>query len=646
VNKALKGGSDKIPSIDKCAAHSRAAFLRTITRPRTNAASRRTPSRDSTQSGISLREESSFSDNRRYRGAHQVPAESDNQAMTVSAVDWPTDTRSRPQSSLASNRTFSIRERLRASYGSSFASDISSLLKHRFSGSYYTNSSRPSIRASSVFDYDDSSAITGIDAFLDQHKSKMEAHNNALLASLWEECCLNRDCIHRKLSNWISEAQEYHTERLYSLVAESQKQWKHRARNPENTTIFFAARHAAPPEIMIAIASNAPDLNSVSLDGQNFLFVLDPRNLNKFQCICSTYSKHGSGFECLMLALEERHPFDFERMDNYGRSFLSYLCSSPAFDIQWLSDIMEKHRHWYDIVVRISKQRDCTGYFLIDFLAHNPTYQAVDPGTFFLDCFTPFICGASIIDALRPPWTSRLNLHATAEILQKYLGEDRHGRTPMYEFLRGEGNIIHTGDLHYARRIASELDRYITDVSIYGVYVAGSTLVTYCQRAALGRYDKHGHTPAMHFLQAAVAHEMNETLIQQKLKVLVKHGLNVNACSRHGSTMLHFAIQHSLPSLVAYLLEQGAQLEHCDEKSLNALHYAREAVNRSMRTKHSAQLFGRSIKTVGQLLISKANHQKYLASQQSANSVQDVLLEHQNKRSLDFKCRDADVPPL
>jgi hypothetical protein len=602
VNKALKGGSDKIPVIDKCAAHSRAAFLRTITRPRTNAASRRTPSRDSTQSGISLREQSSFSDNRQYRGAHQVPAESDNQAITVSAVDLPMDTRSRPQSSLASNRTFSIRERLRASYGSSFASDISSILKHRFSGSSYTNSSRPSIRASSVLEHDDRPAVTGVEAFLEKYKSKMEAHNNALLAELMKECCLNRECIHSKLSNWISKAPEYYPRRLYSLVTESQKHWVHRPCNSEDTTLFFAAKHAAPPEVLIAIAFNARDLHSTSLDGQNFLFVLDPLNLNKFQCSCPFVyhrlypydsSIHNSGFECLMLALE-RLNFKFERKDNYGRSFLSYLCSSQTFDIQWLSDIMEKHHRWYDLVVRISKWRDCTGYFLIDFLACNPTYQTFNPGTYFLICFKPF------------------------------LGEDRHGRISIHTSLRDQCKITFAEDLPKARRIEGLL-RYGTGVN---------------------KYDKYGHTPVMHFLQAAVAQGMNETLIQQKIEVLVKYGLNVNACSRQGSTILHSAVQHSLPGLVAYLLKQGAQLEHCDEKSFNALHYASEAVDRSMRTKHSAQLFGRSIKTVGQLLISKADHQKHLADQQSAKSVQDVLLVHQNEHSMEFKCRGPDVPPL
>jgi hypothetical protein len=106
----------------------------------------------------------------------------------------------------------------------------------------------------------------------------------------------------------------------------------------------------------------------------------------------------------------------------------------------------------------------------------------------------------------------------------------------------------------------------------------------------------------MDFLLRAFDQGLDEDFICAKIKVLLKCGANVNARSRGGSTVLHFAAKKAMPKLLELLLKTNIQVDHQDEAGLSALDYAARVLQRSRSAKSRVEVLARSLKTTVQLL--------------------------------------------
>lgn len=460
------------------------------------------------------------------------------------------------------NWKFTVRAMLsRSSLASSFVSDLLSLLDKRHSLSTFSTASRASISESFASGPDFSVSQSKAEDVLTQRQKFVKCANAALVSV----CCSElANCRHKCISDLVKRHPRFVNLDPGNLKVHFQsKPMANTQLDPYgNTDLFFAARIGAHADIVLSLIALTSNVNELNADGQTFLYFLDPISFVGSVCNCSGSLFHGSKLVCVVEALERRG-FDFDHLDNYGRHFLSYLCSSPLFNIQWLLDLIRWDSTWQERVGRVSQWRDSTGTFLIDFMALHPKFKDWDEDVRSL--FRPLYVH-NPMDAVRCGIVS---------------DEDDVGRTRLHLYLQGDflqTSTLHEVPLHYGQILSD-----------------------------INRYDSHGRTPMMDFLLKAFEQDIDEDIICAKVRQLLLCGANANACSRGGSTILHFAAKKALPKLLEILLATHVQIYHCDNDGLCALDYAARVFRRSRYAEASVGLAARSLKSTAQLLASISN---------------------------------------
>lgn len=442
----------------------------------------------------------------------------------------------------------------RRSFSSSMISDLLSLIEKRFSLSTFETSSRRSVSTLSVAETEISFAEGKASEVLDRLRQTVEKANTALT----EHCCSkNNDCRHRYITR-VTVNDLHLTCRPPGVIEnELHAAAVERPLNDSfgNSELFFAARIGAPAEIFLSLLKVTNGVNAVNADGQTFLFFLDPQLFPGRYCSCPVRRSHLSKFECLVRMLE-RCNYNFDHLDNYGRHFLSFLLASPAFDIQWLFDLMRRDDEWQQRVHRTAQLRDADGVFMIDYMALRSDFDTM---------------GEDIRSQFRPLFVHNPAQDGHSGILT---GEDDKGQTPLHQYLQRE--FLHSPPLHGLPFENTPLD--------------------------LNRYSCRGRTPTMDFLLQAFEQELHEDVICAKVQQLIRCGANVNTRSRGGSTILHFAAKTVFPKLTETLLASDIQVDHRDNAGLSALDYAAKVFNRSRSVKAPAELTARSLKSTAQLL--------------------------------------------
>ncbi|KAF2825813.1 hypothetical protein CC86DRAFT_382804 [Ophiobolus disseminans] len=451
------------------------------------------------------------------------------------------------------NRRQKIRNRLSWRSSMSGVSDWSSLLDKmsRFSVSTCPNSSQcsdflvPGIISPSKY----------VIKANDQHKrivtKVLIARHVDIMAenqTLEQKCCLLLDnygqlCRHT-YARWLSVKAPFPSDWSPEAVESILKQ-RPIVHQPSDIygddVLFAAAANGVSAEILICLVNITTDVNVVNDLGQNFLFFLVPKPFYG-DCCCPAWRNHPSKFGCLMEALSSRK-FDFHRLDNYGRSFLSFLCPSGLFQFHWLADLMTFHHNWNELVSEMAQQRDSHGLFLIDYMAVNPRF---DPNS---------LVGSRVLPR------SWMCLDSLTCDLRRLYDEDPSGQSDLHTYIKQQYVSIAARDaLPYSLR-----------------HIQGG----------INRYSSSGCTPIMDFLKEAHKRGTSEDVICAKVAQLLRYGANVNACSGGGSTILHFAAKKAYPSLVDDLLRSNAQRSLRDDKGHSALDYASIAFHASRSRKIS-----------------------------------------------------------
>jgi hypothetical protein len=461
----------------------------------------------------------------------------------------------------------------RTSVSSSYWSDIWSLIDRRMSLSTFT-SSRQSGSAASIAETELSyTASKSAEIMETMWGTKRRAN-----FSLAQSCCTNStDCRHRLICR-VSESDPHlmmrnmadlHTE-LAAMPVQQPPQDSY-----GNSELFFAARGPTGPDILLSLLSVTEDVNAVNADGQTFLYFLDARYFDRLgsPCSCLAIEIHQSRFECLICALELRQ-YKFDHLDNHGRHFLMYLCASPHFELDWLLRLILCDNEWNERVKRVSQLREVGGTFLIDFLTLHPGFEILNEK--YKSLFRPF-------------YSFSPHLADQFEVLHN---EDRHGRSRFHQYVQGDWLLKVPQD------------------EVAWPFLRGLPLENVCD---INKYDGHGRTPIMDFLLRAFDRKLEEEFICAKVKALLRGGANVNARSRGGSTVLHFAAKKAMPRLLGLLLEANIQVDHCDEAGMSALDYAAKVLQRSRSAKSRVEVMARSLKTTAQLLSARdrgTSHQR------------------------------------
>ena len=465
---------------------------------------------------------------------------------------------------LSPSRMYKVLEALprRTSLSSSFVSDLLSLIDRRLSLSTFT-SSRCSVSAASIAETELSYAKSKAAEVIEAVCGTVIKANLALI----QLCCgTSTDCRHKLISK-ISET-DPHLVRQHQASLDAKLTATPVCQPPRdsygNSELFFAARVGTVPDIILSLLCVTDDVNAVNADGQTFLYFLNPQYFSSqgSPCSCLEIEMHRSRFECLILALERRR-YNFDHLDNHGRHFLTFLCASPYFDIRWLLDLMLYDNEWEERVRGTSQLRDVGGTFLIDFMVLNPEFNSIDE---------------RLKSHFRPLFSFSPHLADQFDVLHN---EDKQGRSRFHQYVQGD---------------------WLQEASLDELpwpFVGGLPPETALD---INRYDGHGRTPIMDFLLRAFDQSLAEDFICAKVKVLLSRGANVNARSRGGSTILHFAAKKALPKLLEILLGTDIQVDHRDEAGMSALDYAAKVLQRSRSAKSRVEVMARSLKTTAHLL--------------------------------------------
>lgn len=470
-----------------------------------------------------------------------------------------------------SRRALSIR-----SFNSSFVSDLISLIDRRYSLSTMTTSDGCSI---SRFSETDASVIS-LEARVQQVLAMRQEKHVQDNANLIKQCCAMRhDCIHKFVEGLIVSGSDSlnsspNSQRSGTLDQNIQSFTGGILDPHKNGALFFAARVGAPLEALLALVRWAPDLNFIDNCGQTWLHSLDPKvcmvhtharssspslsSTSAGDCLCGSmnYSgySHFSRFECLMFALEQTITFQFDTLDNHGRHFLFYMCSSPAFDIVWLKTMVHRYTEWERRVKRVSQLRDRAGLFLVDYLAVRTDFAAWDTDVQML---------------FQPDFIN----HSPTRLLAD---ENDSGRTSLHVFTQKD----------FLDPKAHPALPFPNDVVVRDI----------------NRYDDQGRTPVMTLVENAFEQRLDEDVLCTKVERLLNCGANINACSRSGTTILLFAAAKAYPRLLDMLLTLGAHPDHCDDKGLNALAHVAKTIRISQSAKRPVELLARSFKSAAKLL--------------------------------------------
>lgn len=463
--------------------------------------------------------------------------------------DTNTDRQSLISSFSSASRIKQILRR-RTSYSSSLASGLASILRQGFSTSTLETCSDSSNLLAEIPEENDdlTDSTTLARQAMEIHERKIKMHNTDVIRNC---CAHNTDCVHRKIRDMILSSDHVVYTGIFACTYN---------KAISQDTLFFTAMSGAPADLIIAYARwSKVDMAAVNSDGQNFLYFLDLAGFRDDRCTCVLnegpvpLSWHTSRFECLLYYLDLKS-FDFVRVDYEGRSFLSYLCTSPYFDIRWILRMAVIEPRWTQRLQTLSFTRDSSGCFLINYLSLNPRYGELDE------------CELSV---LRPKW----EFPTTIE----------------YDYSKPLEGVLND-EVEEAPRISD--NRFIVD-TLYWVLP---------NNADINKYDCTGRTPLMRYLDEAVNRNLSEGDLVDIFRMLVNRGANIHARSRGGCTVLHFAARKGLPYVVDLCLSLGLQPSQADKKGLSALDYASRLYYRSINWRSSAESTARSLKVTALIL--------------------------------------------
>ncbi|KAI8941906.1 hypothetical protein NX059_000020 [Plenodomus lindquistii] len=463
----------------------------------------------------------------------------------------------------------------RPSLSSSYLSDISSILKARSSISSKADSSLLSHELPANADDVDCTLHSTISTVLSTHRYLMEQANTMLI----QQCCSQvESCIHKAIASLV----RLIPKPRINMTRHDPPMWLTGAKDIDGDLLFFAARVAAPLEILLYIIRNSTDVNRLNAEGQTFMFYLDPENLPGRTCDCfpadQLVAPHDSAFECLVAALERRS-FDFDRIDNRGRHFLSYVCHHESFDLSVLTSMVAQREDWNRRLEFVKQFRDSHGLFLRDFVALSRCPTSPNVGD--LSAFQP---------QSGHIWFQTEERVLTLGITTRTYSQNSEGEYKVHELDSGSSALW---EEEFPQILENKHDLGAYQLEIFRAVLQCVTNVN--------RYDRYGRTPVMAFLRST-HQEWNEFSICDIIQQFLNQGLNVDACSRDGTTILQLAVQCHLPQVVELLLSANANPHHRNDDGRNAMDIASAAIKQSRQSKYPATLMGRSLRAATRLL--------------------------------------------
>lgn len=206
----------------------------------------------------------------------------------------------------------------------------------------------------------------------------------------------------------------------------------------------------------------------------------------------------------------------------------------------------------------MSRIRDSAGLFLYDFVSTREDFDSLNE---------------DILSHFRPPVAFQSGSSYTTRVC---LEQDSEGNSEVHRRL-----VMHDTGVLTLPSLLLITSEYVSQIN---------------------SYNCHGLTPLMDYLKYAVEDHQKPVDICEKVNSLIHCGIEFNARSRDGSTILHFAAKHALPELLELLIETNIRFDHCDDAGHTALTYAADAVDRSRIASASIDFAGRAMRSATILL--------------------------------------------
>ncbi len=441
------------------------------------------------------------------------------------------------------------------SFSSSLLSDLVSVLRRRFSCSTFDTTDRLSISELSEPVTTPGTLKDRVESVLNSRHQADVKENTALI----EQCCSRvSSCVHQAIRELASDGSEIPINAWVIFLKFYQGTDARINLSKGSDTLFFAARTGAHADVILFLLGKAMDPDSINNNGQTWLHCLDPQTwTNQLSGYDNTtFAAHCSvlyqlNYYCLA------HTID--RIDDHGRHFLFYHCASSTFNLHMLQKLVERDSTWLKIVSSASQIRDRSGLFLWDYASTNPSFSGLSE---------------EMLSLLRPKFDQE---SFESRILQ---GETPKGRTALHSHMEG-----------------------FTAQSSYIANLYADTLFEH-----INRYDDIGHTPILTYVGHAFKSHEQESTICETVKLLVSWGANVNARSRMGATILHFAARNGAVQLLILLLDElGARVDICDDQGHSVADQVAKLMKASYNATRPAALLARSIRAAGKLLTLQTN---------------------------------------
>ncbi|KAF2109455.1 hypothetical protein BDV96DRAFT_604784 [Lophiotrema nucula] len=389
-----------------------------------------------------------------------------------------------------------------------------------------------------------------VDGILAVQRESVERTNAALVS----RCCgWRNDCPHRRLALRL---QTPHSSFLQITSAEANT-----VDDYGNNLLFFAARSGACTKLLLDLIDCIENINALNADGQTFLFVLDPEDVQKPYDIATLFDK----------LLERR--FSFAQTDHEGRTFISLLCLHPNFSVDWIRVFVQHNCFSENYLYLLTEKRDSSGAFLRDYLMTRS------------HCYATWLLEKT--GRLHPTFSEHLEAGSASS------------PDPFWNF----NDRMDGFELQAALPLFESLDAtFVVDVetSCPPLKKVAQGISNSPVQRALALDPNHYATDGMTPLLRAVALKLYEGATPQ-LRPYDKACINFNARSRDGQTILHFSTIRNRPDVLSQILNirsQKMQVNHRDRYGFSALDYAVDHYNRSRRITGTVKALAQSLKCI------------------------------------------------
>ncbi|KAF2650161.1 hypothetical protein K491DRAFT_697548 [Lophiostoma macrostomum CBS 122681] len=368
---------------------------------------------------------------------------------------------------------------------------------------------------------------------------------------LIKTCCSHQvDCLHRALADdhLPTDLTPYHNEINYRD-------------DFGNNYLFFAARAAAPFEVLRNIIDVIDDVNVLNEDRQNFLFVLDPSGLRGH---ATEQDSHSGNIRKLLLLLYIKC-FDFGHTDNEGRNFLSMMSLHRSFSLQWLA-VMDDCEHLRHHLALIGGLRDYKRAFLLDYLSHRWRTKSITAGV--LKTITHFLVA-------RVSW------------VWAFPDASRDTLIPLED-------VVDPGAFPKPRRLVSDLPGFDSIVALD--HFPDQTLLRKTELLYLNGYGADGMTDLFRGLLHVLQGRSNVKLTKYDDK-----RINFNARCLEGRTILRLSTLYNRADVLQEILaikSQTIRINDRDHHGFSALDYATDRFNQSRTPTGTAQDLANALKCI------------------------------------------------